>query len=654
MILTFNNKNIIIKNVFIFKLITLIMNYRKKLAIIFSIVFLFGCGEVEVEVPQAVELSEVSVYQVKMLPYDQEYKANADVKADQYTQVAAEKGGRIKKVEVKEGDMVKAGQVLLRYSTSGSVGEAGLAEKQAQENLASAERNLVTAESTSIAALSSAQNQVVLAEQNLDSTKNETELAIANAEKNLKSIQDNLGLGETQTNESALTTLQQAIPSVDDLLTFSDEILGVSDLNKNNNDYESNLKSVNYSLYNTTQNELRTLMQEMQSKWSKFEDLNLGVVDLIGTDDPNAGYEILKEAEQYIASVEKMMNNLDRIISDSVVNGSYSNTIKSSYKSSLATYKQGVYTARQQIQQSRHSVENNLLNVGSGQNASLVSAQSILESTINQANNQIKQMEINLQNAKNSENLTKAQQDAALTQSRNAVESAKIALANVRNNYYNQVELAPISGWISDLQVKNGDNIGSDKIFTDIIQTQVLKADFYVPVEISHYIKLNETNGQIICSSKKEFPVSVTNIDVIAGASSSVKIEVTLPEEASIDCKVGEIAPLQISFARDPQLLVPSSALVWQGGSPIVWLVDSENKLYFKFIEVDQFTGDFAVVKSGINVDEKIVENPMDQFRNGQEITILSQKTENLSEEVNLEELNSKVDSTLKNTEESL
>jgi len=618
---------------------------------------LTGCGEQAV-VEEAVP--EVEVVEVKQEAYTQEYRTNGEIKAQNSAPVATRNGGIVSEIKAQEGTWVEAGDEIFTYTTAGSENEAQIALTSAQDILNSA---LSTAQSAKL----SASQSVQMALQALSSTKEETGLATKHAQENLdlvgqiydetkkiseqgvslaeqglalanvayKTAENNFAnveastsLSLAQSQDSARRVSSSVDSSVQSGIALLDEILGVSNLRKNSNDsYEQNLKSYSRDSFSDAQETLRQIFAENKD-WYKEE---------------NATADYLATYEKFITKVEETLTGVDVILANATTGNTFTETYRTSLRSSVSIAKQNVTTARQSVQNAIHTLESSdlskdtqLTSASDAKNSatqSLRNAEITLEQTRTTSKQALSSAEINLTNAKNALESAQASAKNSIKQAQLAYDNAQTAqvltntqqdsnvlsaqnnLKNLQNNYLNQLERASVSGWLTNFDLRAGEHIGANQVFATIVQTKEAKVEFHVPTSLASKIKLGD-QGQVFCSAGQS-GLSISFIGITTTSAHTIKVEAKLDEATTENCRIGELSEVRISIEREPQIKIPASSYTWRASDAITWVVSPENRLEIRKIQIDQILGNDVVLKGGLKVGELVVTRPNVDFEEG-------------------------------------
>jgi RND family efflux transporter MFP subunit len=215
--------------------------------------------------------------------------------------------------------------------------------------------------------------------------------------------------------------------------------------------------------------------------------------------------------------------------------------------------------------------------------------------------------------------LTAAQANVKAAQARASRSTSEKSFQNV---------VAPFAGVITERNIDQGNLIssGSDTAKVPLFKLEridTLKVFVDVPQYSARAIKI----GQIVKVSIREYPQKTFDGRVVRTAVSLDSTARTLKTEIHIDNKNLALAPgmygeVKFTVPRPGKIyLIPSSALVMRSEGPQV-IVVSGNETHYKNIQLGDDLGKEVEVISGLNGDEKIVNNPSDTLRDGTKIAL--------------------------------
>lgn len=214
-----------------------IFKYKKTIifgAIVVVIIALISYGQYKkANTPPSYEIVKVERGTIK-----QTVEATGKISSADDLSLRFEYSGKVSEVKVKEGDAVKAGQVLMRLNTA----DLDAAVAQASANL---NQKLAGATSQDLIYYASA---VDVAKASMDQARADGEHSIITAQSAVDTAYNNLKLAEGGENseivsnayENAVVTLHSSMSTMDNSMTQADNILGVDNYFAND-DFEVNL-----------------------------------------------------------------------------------------------------------------------------------------------------------------------------------------------------------------------------------------------------------------------------------------------------------------------------------------------------------------------------------------------------------------------------
>lgn len=426
---------------------------------------LVSCWKTE-EVAETKEtVKYVKTETVKKKNFSENLKFVWKVDSSKVTSISPLTSWTIKTISVKVWDKVKTWDILATIDTESNLSSITLnnasnvysntlnvynsTKETLQKNLESSRLQYENAVTTRNNTYTSNENQLSLAKAQLESittqknnTTNTSKTSISLANESLENAKLNLD-NFNKTSDSTLKSLDTkknslinnirvsidtSIASMDSLLTFIDEILWVTELNKYKNDtYEMYLSAKNTSL--KTESE------------TSFKESNYKYIDLKSKYNQNLSSEqVLNYYTEVLSLSEKLVTLSDKIVwvlDNSIASSTFTDSTLNSYKASIKTYQANIIWLKSTLVAYKNSL-NDIYDTIDSTKTSISTQKSSLEKAINIA-------KVNLENTKSStntsidslsssENTTKIQLETtiqSIKSSRDSVDnSVKIAKAN--------------------------------------------------------------------------------------------------------------------------------------------------------------------------------------------------------------------------------
>lgn len=236
-----------------------------------------------------------------------------------------------------------------------------------------------------------------------------------------------------------------------------------------------------------------------------------------------------------------------------------------------------------------------------------------------------------------------SRRDAAIS----SLEAAKANLNIAKINMGYCKMYAPIEGIIGKTNAREGEFVGKDPnpvILNTVSQLRNIRFQFFLSE--NDYLKIareyiSKTERKIersdnadiglrlILADGQEFPEDGKidfidrNIDASTG---SILVQSTFPNPDRL-IRPGQFARIRIMFSRaDNAILIPQKCALELQGQYSVYVVNSENKLENRQIEVGETVGEFYLVSEGLNAGEKILMEGLQRAR--QDLEIIPEVTE--------------------------
>ena len=211
------------------------------------------------------------------------------------------------------------------------------------------------------------------------------------------------------------------------------------------------------------------------------------------------------------------------------------------------------------------------------------------------------------------------EKNASVTTAEKAVDAARATVNANEANVERLLDLqgfqkvyAPFAGIITARNVDPGalisSSVAASRELFRLAKVDTLRIFVYVPQSYAPDIKV----GQSAVVSVREFPhrVFAGTVTRTAGAidpaSRTMLVEVQVPNPEGV-LLAGSYATVRFNLQRsEPQLLIPSGALLVDAAGVRVAVVNPDNTLHYRPIEIGRDFGDEVEVLSGLNGDEVV------------------------------------------------
>lgn len=229
---------------------------------------------------------------------------------------------------------------------------------------------------------------------------------------------------------------------------------------------------------------------------------------------------------------------------------------------------------------------------------------------------------------------------AEVDQKRAAVQTAEAAVASARAAVRGReldVEFtrvtAPISGRVSDRRVDAGNLVGGGSSTADVLTTIVASSPIHFVFEASEAVMLryqrdarDGTSAPIRIRLQDEtgFRWSGTvdfSDNVVDSASGTIRLRAVVQNGDGF-LKPGLFGQARVAGAAPYQaLLVPDAAVATDQARRVVYVVDAENKVIARPVELGPLSDGLRVIRSGIESTDRVIVNGQLRARPGQPVT---------------------------------
>jgi membrane fusion protein, multidrug efflux system len=178
---------------------------------------------------------------------------------------------------------------------------------------------------------------------------------------------------------------------------------------------------------------------------------------------------------------------------------------------------------------------------------------------------------------------------------------------------------APFRGVITARNIDAGDLVTADSTARELfhlMRTDVIRVFVNVPQAFAVSIKLGQDATVYMRDNPtKHYAGKVTRTsDALDPASRTLLTEVQVPNPDNA-LRPGMYLQVQFDFVRDVDpLMIPTAALATRSGAPRVAVLDNEQKVHYRTIELGRDYGAEIEVLSGLNEGDSVVVHPGDDL----------------------------------------
>ncbi len=210
------------------------------------------------------------------------------------------------------------------------------------------------------------------------------------------------------------------------------------------------------------------------------------------------------------------------------------------------------------------------------------------------------------------------QQKTGVEQAQAAVVQAQAAIDELDARLRDKVALAPGKSVLMEKMVEVGDIVQPGMPLARVadandlqVRVQVptryiqsLSQGMMIPVEFDSHLQLKTMLEQIYPSANPESHTITVKLAIPPGApvAPGMYAEVQLPDYAQ---------------QQAPMPVIPTTAVVWRGGQPSAFVVDTQGKVQLRMLRLGDSMGDTVTVLSGLWPGERYLVTPPPMMRSG-------------------------------------
>jgi len=188
----------------------------------------------------------------------------------------------------------------------------------------------------------------------------------------------------------------------------------------------------------------------------------------------------------------------------------------------------------------------------------------------------------------------------------------------------NGAVVAPISGYVYDKKVENGEYVAVGAVLASVINLQDLKLVVNVPEQAVYQLKLGD-KASITTQAYPgvTFTGTVHYISPKGDALHNYPVELYLNNSSKNQLKAGTLANASFTFRNGIDgLFIPRRALIGGADSASVYVLENNNTVRLRRIQLGYDSGDLYQVLSGLKQGEPIVVNGQLNVSNGSKVTV--------------------------------
>ena len=216
-----------------------------------------------------------------------------------------------------------------------------------------------------------------------------------------------------------------------------------------------------------------------------------------------------------------------------------------------------------------------------------------------------------------------------------ALQSAEAALKTAELNFEFSELRAPVSGRIGDRRISPGNLVtgtttGSTTLLATVVSANPIRFEFsFDEASYLRYQRIAKLPVELRLLDEQTF-VHKGMIDfvdnVIDTSSGTIRGRAVFDNPDNLFTP-GMFARVLVPGSQEYEaLLVPDAAIGSEQIRKFVYVVDAENTVRQKYIELGELRGRLRVVKSGVNADDRVIVNGLMRARPGAKVTPMTEE----------------------------
>jgi multidrug efflux pump subunit AcrA (membrane-fusion protein) len=200
-----------------------------------------------------------------------------------------------------------------------------------------------------------------------------------------------------------------------------------------------------------------------------------------------------------------------------------------------------------------------------------------------------------------------------IEQARGALATAQAGLREIDAKLQDTKSVAPFDGYITHKHVNQGDTVQPGQPLLGFADMNQLQIQTDVPTRLSAPLQPGFiTQVRLDDPSQTIARARVAQIFPMADATRHT-VRVKFDLEPGVPAKAGMYAEVLIPQAGSEQStlpMIPTSAVVYRGGLPMVYLLDAQNQPRLNLLRLGEQYGDSVTVLTGLQGGERVLANP--------------------------------------------
>jgi len=505
-----------------------------------------------------------------------EIATTGEVRAAKSVTLTNEARADVQNVFVRVGDSVRAGQLLVQLS-SASVSSTRSTASAAYVN---AQNSVTQTQLSAEKSIEAAQVALNTAEISLANTLAQNKTLLRQAEETLNAAKLSSGLSVSAAQTTLENAIRAAYPTAQNAISASDEIIGVSSINRNANDsYEYFLGALKSSSKSLAENMIKIALNQLSLPVNNFDSATA----------------LLQSSENAILKTLDVLNN-------STTGTTFTQTTLDTEIATITSQLSAIRTVISTLNSAKSALESAEQN-SNGTSQSIISAEANYSATLAQLDANEKSARQTVESAKAAFESAQKSADLSQTSVRASLNSAAGSLNQAQISQNKLRITAPFSGKITAVEIEPGDEVPAGATLITVEDASNLKIIAHLSTNEIRKIKIGD-----------EVKIATKSSDKITAISPSAdpitkKYEVEIYHQNPF-LQSGEFVKLRFQIGdthlTDERIFLPLTAINILASGNFVWVVE-DSKIVKRIVVLGDLEGEFVEILSGVEVDEEVI-----------------------------------------------
>jgi len=200
-----------------------------------------------------------------------------------------------------------------------------------------------------------------------------------------------------------------------------------------------------------------------------------------------------------------------------------------------------------------------------------------------------------------------------IQEARSAIMRLQAEIAQIDAKLRDAKSIAPFDGVIMKKFIEMGDTVQPGQPLLKYADVEYLQVEVDVPARLRHGLREGEMHSAQLDADNRVVPVRVAQIFPMADAQRhTVKVKFDLPQGVSAPGMYSKVLVPDFTAPASTNLVIPSSAIRYNGSLPGVYVRGSDDKNHLRLIRVGEQLqgGAYTTVLSGLQKGEDVLRDP--------------------------------------------